>query len=173
MVHAQNSEYSSRASRKYPKGLEPRSLSGKFNGKTLDTITLFPLKIEDGDFGDKVATTWVLLSRKGTVPRLEVQSAWPQLENEGDLDGNGTVEWGVTSTGRHGCWYGYQVYTLHRGSVKKFIPSIYTFGCEEEEHPVSGWVRRENGKIRYEKMEITDDGDFVWKTFRIPMPSFK
>ena len=117
---------------------------GRFDGKASDTltiqfvaweeyadtvkfITLDGRRFEDDD--DPMAEwrhLWDVLPARGTVLPLRVFGVSPLLVYEGDLDGNGTDEFGILST-----WYTsgcrvYNVYTFHAGNWCLLIPPVQT-----------------------------------------------
>ena len=110
---------------------EFQSISGKFNGKTTDTLTLFPFDgSRDGD-GYFYYDKWVVISKNGTVPSKIVSSYYPELVYEGDLDGNGTDEFGVLLTGQNGTWWTYEAFTVYNGKVQSFAETQWWGGDEE------------------------------------------
>lgn len=150
---------------RYPSGnFEPgkfQSITGCFDGKTKDTITLFPYDgewepdIESGDdyfFYDK----WILISKNKTVPSTIINSYHPVLVFEGDLDGNGRDEFGVLLTGLHGAWCDYCVYTLYNNSLKEFL-NVYWWDGNEDDY--RGIVRKgsRRGEVKYYTYKHTSD----------------
>ena len=123
---------------------ERTSIVGCFDGKAIDTLTiLFAAQEEysdtvkiitlDGrrfeDDGDPMAEwhhLWDVFPARGTVAPLRVFGVSPLLVYEGDLDGNGTDEFGILFT-----WYTsgsrvYEVYTFHEGRWCLLIPPVQT-----------------------------------------------
>lgn len=109
---------------------EFQSITGRFDGKTVDTLTLFPL---DGDWedGEFVYYQWVVISKNGTVPSSIVNSVRPELVYEGDLDRNGCDDWGVLITAIHGAWTTYNIYTCYKGKVENFASTTWWLGDED------------------------------------------
>lgn len=107
-----------------------KSISVRFNGTEIDTLTLFPLSGER-DFDGFYYNKWIIVSRNATVPSVVVESYWPELIAEGDLDGNGCDEFAISETGRHGCWLSYIVYTCHRSKLHEMISTIW-YACDDQ-----------------------------------------
>ncbi len=97
-----------------------QSISGKFDGKNYDTLTLFPLD-GDWDLDTFYYDEWIIISKNGTIPSLKISSFYPELVYEGDLDGNGKDEFGVMLTGQMGCWVSYVVYAYYQGKENVFL----------------------------------------------------
>lgn len=111
---------------------EFQSITGCFDGKNRDTLTLFPLdgyRDYDGTF---FYNKWIVISRYGTVPSKAVDSGWPRLVYEGDLDGNGRDEFAVLATGEHGCWCSYRIYTFFNKKVESFL-DVTHYDCNDED----------------------------------------
>ena len=123
---------------------ERTSIVGCFDGKTIDTLIIqFAAQVEYADtvcfitldgrrFEDDGAPLaewrhlWDVLPTRETVPPLRVFGVSPLLVYEGDLDGNGTDEFGILST-----WYAsgcrvYYVYTFHAGDWRLLILPVQT-----------------------------------------------
>lgn len=115
-----------------------QSITGRFDGKTLDTLTLYPL---DGEWEEGMGESggrsfmydkWILISKNGTVPSKSITSYYPTLVYEGDLDGNGRDEFAVMLTGHDGAWCKYNVYTLYGGKVNDFLSVDWWDGNDED-----------------------------------------
>lgn len=144
-----------------------QSITGKFNGKTTDTLTLFPYDGNwDGDpqTGDDIFyyDQWIIISKNGTVPSKIIRSYYPDLIYEGDLDGNGTDEFGVVLTGQHGNWWEYDSFTLHQGKVKPFIDVTWWAG-ETEDLRIALKPTGTKGKVKV-NYYIMDPDDFKMHT---------
>lgn len=132
------------------------SITGRFNGKTTDTLTLFPY---DGDWldGEFYYDQWILISKNGTVPSKIINSYYPGLTFEGDLDGNGRDEFGLYLTGMNGAWMTYAVYTVYNNGVKDFLSVQWWDGNEEDPR---GIVMKgaKKGQVKYYTYPM--DGSF-------------
>lgn len=132
-----------------------QSISGVFNGKTRDTLTLFPF---DGfrDVDIFYYDQWILISKNGTVPSKVIESYWPVIMCEGDLDGNGCDEVGYISNWMIGCWSSYKTLTYYRKKWEPFLSVTY-YTCDERMddilRPGPG-----KGKVRVREHVWGDDG---------------
>lgn len=136
--------------------METQSVSGRFDGKTTETITLFPYSGEriDGEF---YYNKWILVSKNGTVGTRIIESYWPEIVFEGDLDGNGKDEFGVLLTGLHGATAFYKLLTVSNGRLVDFLDLGVMADGEED---ITSFVRKGNdkGKVFLNYMEPTLDG---------------
>ena len=123
---------------------ESYEIGGLFDGKTPDTLRIaFAAETEyidstlyvtlDGkrfkDSGDEMEDwhfMWDIKSDKGSVPDLRVFGLCPLLVYEGDLEGNGTDEFGVLFTWSLSACRGYDVFTFHEGEWRLLIPEVPT-----------------------------------------------
>lgn len=123
---------------------ERTEIFGNFSGRTNDTLrVLFAAETEyrdsslyvtldgktfkvTGDSDEDWHFLWDIKSAKGSVPTLRVFGVQPKMVFEGDLDGNGTDEFGVLFTWHTSACRTYEVYTLHEGKWKLLIPQIRT-----------------------------------------------
>ncbi|MDE7413673.1 MAG: hypothetical protein K2N05_07815 [Muribaculaceae bacterium] len=139
-----------------------QSITGKFNGKTTDTITLFPYDGEwDGD--EFLYDEWILISKNGTVPSKIISSYYPDLVYEGDLDGNGTDEFGVLHTGMMGCWNYYSSFTVYHGKIEPFI-SVDWYTCDDVNPSIALKSTGTKGKVA---VKYYNDNDVVHGSGRI------
>ena len=69
---------------------------------------------------------WDIKSDKGTVPPLRTFGLRPLMVHEGDLDGNGTDEFGVLFTWSMSACRTYEVFTFHNGEWRWLIPQVRT-----------------------------------------------
>ena len=104
-------------------------LAGKFNGIDMDTLIVMPegepephdIDWWDGDLYMK----WRIKTVNGTVPDLIVdETTGVRFIKEGDLDGNGTDEWGFISERYLSTWTCYNVYTYANGKWRYLVEPI-------------------------------------------------
>lgn len=104
-----------------------QDIAGKFDGIHVDTLSVFPLECEKLCDGSTECNHWIVVSRNGSIPSIEIESLFPILVYEGDLDGNGTDEFGVLMAA-NSCWCSYEVKTLYKGKVTNF-DSVTWYAC--------------------------------------------
>lgn len=95
---------------------ERDTIFGRFNGRNIDTLHIETRKVKSGDT-TKTVEYYAVSSRK-TMPEVKLKGTphrAPKLVYEGDLDGNGTDEWGYLATGVSSQWRTYSVFTLQKG----------------------------------------------------------
>lgn len=94
------------------------TLFGCFRGKGIDTLI----------FEHTDSVTWRLYSRSGNMTPLKIDYAWGlHVVYEGDLDGNGTDEFGIRREQIMGTWQDYNVFTYIDGKWCYLIPSTVLF----------------------------------------------
>lgn len=140
-----------------------QSISGCFDGKNRDTLTLFPL---DGEYewcGDESDSNdcfyynkWIVISKYGTVPSTSVNSWYPELVYEGDLDGNGRDEFAVLCTGQHGGWTIYKIYTYYNKKVTDFLTVSHNYAWEENLYNIARPTGKK-GKVRIREFDDNPD----------------
>lgn len=125
------------------------SVSGRFDGKNRDTITAFPLEESGEQFDDDmIYSQWILVSKNGTVPSRQVETYWPELIYEGDLDGNGCDEFGVLLKGFYGTTAGYNVFTCHNGKLADFLYIDYLRWDDSDTLDTLATPADKNGRVR-------------------------
>ena len=95
---------------------ERDTIYGRFNGRNIDTLHIEKRKVKSVDTA-KTVEYYAVSSRK-TIPEVKLKGTphrAPKLVYEGDLDGNGTDEWGYLATGVSSQWRTYSVFTLKKG----------------------------------------------------------
>ncbi len=114
---------------------ERDTIIGNFTGKGIDT--LFVKKVSRADierdsnlakYEDKLDlqqdTLFFLESTNPEIPFFQL-CAWswipPKLVNEGDLDGNGTCDFGYLQTWLNSQWRSYEVLTFYKGEWRYLI----------------------------------------------------
>lgn len=100
------------------------TIVGKFNGVDIDTLICEPIDtIRERAYWD-----WQIYSKNNTVDNLMLtQRFMVKMIQEGDLDGNGTDEFGVRRESNAGTWDNYCVYTYDKGEWKYLIVPIWTY----------------------------------------------
>lgn len=100
------------------------TIVGKFNGMDIDTLISEPIDtIKERAFWD-----WRIYSKNNTVDTLILtQRFMLKMIQEGDLDGNGTDEFGVRRETDSGTWDNYYIYTFHNGEWQYLIEPIDTY----------------------------------------------
>lgn len=147
------------------------TLIGKFNGKEIDTLIAEPipesLVKRDSDTLDVFAGhyyRWKVYTTKGTVKTLFLDGTISvKFVKEGDLDGNGTNEWGYLHDWPMGTWTGYQVFTCVDGEWIDFIGTHVWMG-HLDETPIEKIVQPSKDKrfIKVKFSDIRNDGrDFL------------
>lgn len=123
---------------------ERTEIVGKFSGRANDTLRIcFAAEREyrdsslfitldgrtfkaSGDSDENWHFLWDIKSAKGSVPALRVFGLCPKMVYEGDLDGNGTDEFGILFTWHTSACRTYEVYTFHEGEWRLLIPQVRT-----------------------------------------------
>lgn len=137
------------------------SITGFFDGQNEDTLTLYPFDGQYetmGESGEDIFyyDKWIVISKYGTVPSHIIDSFYPELIYEGDLDLNGKDEFGVLHTGQAGCWWTYSVHTLYQGKVKEFTSFLYHYDEDIDLHDL---VKRGKEKGKIVILKGVDDSD--------------
>lgn len=101
------------------------TLIGRFNGIDIDTLICEPIDslspIEYGRYGG-CHYEWRVYSTNGTVKDLIVgNTIGINFIKEGDLDGNGTEEWGYVTQWPTSQWMGYHAFTNINGEWQHII----------------------------------------------------
>ncbi len=103
------------------------TLVGKFNGNDIDTLVCEPIGqvINDEVFGP-LCYEWRVYTLNGTVEDLRIDNTVDiQFVNEGDLDNNGTDEWGFLVQQPTSSWTSYIVFTAIDGKWNLLIDPVY------------------------------------------------
>lgn len=97
------------------------TLIGNFDGVHIDTLIAEPLDTTI----DRSLWSWRIYGKSNTVDTLILSQRFiVRLIQEGDLDGNGTDEFGVRRETDAGTWDNYCVYTYDKGEWKYLIEPI-------------------------------------------------
>lgn len=100
------------------------SIIGNFDGKDIDTLIAEPIDTTI----DRSMWNWRIYGKNNTVDTLILSQRFTvRLIQEGDLDGNGTDEFGVRREIDAGTWDNYCVYTYDNGEWKYLIEPIWTY----------------------------------------------
>lgn len=100
------------------------TLIGNFSGEQIDTLIAEPIDTTI----DRSLWNWQIYGKNGTVDTLTLSQRYTvRLIQEGDLDGNGTDEFGVRTEAEAGTWDNYCVYTYDNGKWKCLTEPIWTY----------------------------------------------
>ena len=121
---------------------EREMIIGNFDGLSTDTLRIsFAAKTEYVDSTRYVTLDgkrfkaednyeweylWDIKSSNGSVPDLRVFGLCPRMVFEGDLDQDGTDEFGVLFTWLTSACRTYEVFTYHEGQWRWLIPQVQT-----------------------------------------------
>ena len=101
------------------------TIIGNFDGNNIDTLIAEPIDTTI----DRSLWVWRIYSKSNTVDTLILSQRYTvRLIKEGDLDGNGTDEFGVRREAEAGTWDNYCLYTYDNGEWKYLIEPIWTYG---------------------------------------------
>ncbi len=96
-------------------------LKGNFNGLEIDTLIAEPIDTTI----DRSLWNWRIYGKKNTVDTLILSHRFNvRLIHEGDLDGNGTDEWGYVTEWETSNWMRYHAFTNKRGKWEHIIEPI-------------------------------------------------
>lgn len=100
------------------------TLIGRFNGIYIDTLIAEPIETAK----ERAMWDWHIYSKQNSVDTLILTQRFSvRLIQEGDLDGNGTDEFGVRRESDAGTWDNYYIYTFSNGEWKCLIDPIWTY----------------------------------------------
>lgn len=104
-------------------------LTGKFNGIDIDTLIVLPegekIRHDSDGWDGEMPAKWRIRAINGTVQDMIVEdTTGVRFIKEGDLDGNGTDEWGYISERYLGTWTCYNVFTCVKGKWKYLVKPI-------------------------------------------------
>lgn len=110
------------------------TLIGKFDGVHTDTLVAEPVgEKEDQDYPIKGCTGWYwnwrVFTTGGTVNELTLDhhTVGIRFVKEGDLNGDGTDEWGYVTEWPTSMWMLYNTFTFCDGCWAEFIPSFSVY----------------------------------------------
>lgn len=102
------------------------TIIGNFNGNNIDTLIAEPIDTTV----DRSLWTWRIYGKNNTVDTLILSQRFAvRLIQEGDLDGNGSDEFGIRREAEAGTWDNYCVYTYDKGEWKYLIKPIWTYSA--------------------------------------------
>ncbi len=102
------------------------TIVGVFDGMEKDT--LIAEMEEERIQGDCVVRDWRIITKSNSVQPMLLQNRHRvRFVEEGDLDGNGTDEFGIRVEGDVGMWDSYIVYSCINGEWKVLLDSIFTY----------------------------------------------
>jgi len=104
---------------------EREQIVGNFSGKMIDTLTITKIAPQEGDL-DGVFQEWEIVSSLGSVPSKILSGLCPLLVYEGDLDRNGTDEFGILDTWDTSFYRAYSVYTFYKNEWRYLFPPFGT-----------------------------------------------
>lgn len=100
------------------------TLIGRFNGEEIDTLIAEPIDT----IKERSMWNWLIFSKHNSVDTLILTQRFNvKMIQEGDLDGNGTDEFGVRRESDAGTWDNYYIYTFDNGEWKYLIEPIWTY----------------------------------------------
>ncbi len=100
------------------------TIVGSFNGVDIDTLISEPIDI----IKERAFWDWRIYSKNNTVDTLILTQRFRvKMIQEGDLDGNGTDEFGIRRESDAGTWDNYCIYSFDNGEWKYIIEPIWTY----------------------------------------------
>ena len=137
------------------------TLIGKFNGIDIDTLIAEPIDTTK----ERAMWDWRIYGTQNTVDTLILTQRFiVKMIQEGDLDGNGTDEFGVRREIDHGTWDSYFIYS-YNGKWQYLINPIWTlsthyYGELNKGNDVAEKTNNPNIiKVRFS--DIRNNGDFL------------
>ena len=102
------------------------TLIGKFNGIDIDTLIAEPIDATK----ERAMWDWKIYSKRNSVDTLILTQRFSvKMIQEGDLDGNGTDEFGIRREIEQGTWDSYFIYSYNNGKWQYLINPIWTYGA--------------------------------------------
>lgn len=144
------------------------TLVGRFNGIDIDTLICEPLlpKTDTKMFGE-FFFEWRLYTTKGTVDDIIIgNTVAMRFIPEGDLDGNGTEEWGFINQWVSSSWTSYYTFTYDNGRWKTFVDRIPVWWghIEDMELDENDIVRPSDKKgfVKVKKSDAVYEDDMIY-----------
>ena len=135
------------------------TLIGNFSGTGIDTLIAEPIS----NHSDRGLIDFVIYSKNGTVAPLYIVQAWSiNMIAEGDLDRNGTDEFGIRLETEVSNWHTYNVFTFRKKKWHTIEPSAFLFS--DDFYIKLNWgadavkPSNEKGYIAIANTEHFDDG---------------
>lgn len=102
------------------------TIVGVFDGRRKET--LIAELMEERTSEDCVVRDWRIVSKSNSIKPMILQNRYSvRFVEEGDLDGDGTDEFGIRVEGDVGMWNSYIVYSCLNGEWKVLLDSIFTY----------------------------------------------
>lgn len=100
------------------------TILGCFNGVEIDTLITEPIDTTK----QRAYWDWLIYSKNNTVDTLILTQRFiVKMIQEGDLDGNGTDEFGIRRESDAGTWDNYCIYMFQNGEWNYLIEPIWTY----------------------------------------------
>lgn len=100
------------------------TIIGRFNGIDIDTLIVEPTDTTK----ERAMWDWTIYSKKNSVDTLILTQRYSvKMIQEGDLDGNGTDEFGIRREVEQGTWDSYFIYSYNNGEWQYLINPIWTY----------------------------------------------
>ena len=100
------------------------TLIGRFNDIDIDTLIAEPIDTTK----ERPMWDWKIYSTLNSVDTLILTQRFSvKMIQEGDLDGNGTDEFGIRREVEQGTWDGYFIYSYNNGKWQYLINPIWTY----------------------------------------------
>lgn len=136
------------------------TIVGNFSGHGIDTLISEPIDT----VGDRMCWKWQIKDTKSLLKTLILQSHWDaRMVYEGDLDRNGTDEFGIRRQAEAGTWDNYNIFTYDNGEWKYLTEPIWTYSTHfyKDLNMGKDAAERTNkkGKIRIRHSGIRNGGD--------------
>lgn len=100
------------------------TLIGKFNGIDIDTLIAEPIDTTK----ERAMWDWIIYSKKNSIDTLILAQRFSVIMiQEGDLDRNGTDEFGIRREVEQGTWDSYYIYSYNNRKWQYLINPIWTY----------------------------------------------
>lgn len=149
------------------------TLIGNFNGLEIDTLICEPMDSINADYKRFHHYKWRVFAKNNTVNPLiiDYKTIGIHFVNEGDLDGNGTDEWGYVTEWETSNWMGYHAFTNINGEWQHIIePTSIWLPHIDPQDSLYYTINKENilqssekaGFLKVKFSDIRNDGaDFI------------
>lgn len=142
------------------------TLIGRFNGIYIDTLICEPIdsiaSFEDEHYGG-YHYKWRVYTKSNTVKELIIENTVGiHFINEGDLDGNGTEEWGYVTQWPTSNWMLYHAFSVTNGEWKPLIEPTSIFlshidMSEKSDGTITyNEIAQPSGKANYVNIKFSD-----------------
>lgn len=141
------------------------TLIGRFNGDEIDTLISEPIDT----IKERSMWNWRIFSKHNSVDTLILTQRFNvKMIQEGDLDGNGTDEFGVRRESEAGTWDNYYIYTFDSGEWKYLTEPIRTYSTHFYDNLSNGNNVAEKtddcGLIRIRFSDVRNDDFLIMDT---------